>query len=125
MSRSLKYKGYLGQIDFSTQDNLLFGKIIGISDLVSYEGETLKDLKAAFQKAVDDYILTCKQLGKEPEKVYTGSFNVRVPSNLHKEATILALENDMTLNEVIRTALSYFVSHKEEANNEIQMRKAG
>lgn len=64
----LKYKGYTGSIEFSEEDNLFFGKIIGIRSLVSYEGEDIDELTEDFQGAVDDYLNLCQEIGKEPEK---------------------------------------------------------
>jgi predicted HicB family RNase H-like nuclease len=68
MINAFTYKGYTASIDHSSSDNVFHGKIAGIDDLVSFEGTTEKELEQAFQEAVDDYIETCKDLGKEPQK---------------------------------------------------------
>lgn len=65
---TLEYKGYLGTVEFSAEDNCLFGKIIGITDLISYEAQEVSELKEAFEEAVNDYLDTCKELGKETIK---------------------------------------------------------
>lgn len=75
--KSLKHKGYVGSSNISLEDNCLYGKIEFINDLVTYEGQTPEELKAAFIEAVDDYIETCKELEQAPEKPFKGSFNVR------------------------------------------------
>lgn len=64
----LEYKGYTGSIEFSEEDNLFFGKVIGIRSLVSYEGKDINELTEDFQGAIDDYLNLCKEIGKEPEK---------------------------------------------------------
>ena len=69
MTDILQYKGYFASVHFSAEDEVFFGKIIGINDSVTFEGGTVKELKKAFHEAVDDYLETCKQLGKEPEKM--------------------------------------------------------
>lgn len=65
---TLEYKGYLGTVEFSAEDNCLFGKIIGINDLISYEAQEVSELKEAFEEAVNDYLDICKELGKETIK---------------------------------------------------------
>ncbi|MGI0119631.1 type II toxin-antitoxin system HicB family antitoxin [Zooshikella sp. RANM57] len=72
---TLSYKGYHGSVEISTEDNILFGKVLFISPLVNYEGETVKELQEAFKEAVDDYLEDCKAQGVEPEKPCKGSFN--------------------------------------------------
>ena len=57
---TLEYKGYLGTVEFSAEDNCLFGKIIGINDLISYEAQEVSELKEVFEEAVNDYLFTCK-----------------------------------------------------------------
>jgi len=93
---------------------------LGIDDLVNFEGASVKELKKAFHEAVDDYLETCEQLGKEPNKTYKGSFNVRIPTDLHKAAAIFASVNNISLNDFIRTAINYALLHKEDINRNIQ-----
>ena len=111
MNDILEYKGYYATVHFNAEDEVFHGKIIGINDHVSFEGTTVTDLKAAFHEAVDDYLETCKELGKEPEKTYKGSFNVRIPSELHREAARVAAMKNMSLNDFVRCAIDYLV-HK-------------
>ena len=81
--KTMNYKGYLGSVEFSLEDNCLFGRLLHVNDLVNYEADSPVLLKKAFKEAVDDYLATCKQLGKEPDKFFKGSFNVRVTPGLH------------------------------------------
>lgn len=104
--KMLEYKGYYGSIDASVEDSVLFGKLEFISALVNYEGETLRELKAAFEAAVDDYLDTCKTKGYEPEIPCKGSFNVRVGHDLHLAAAVKAKEMGISLNDFVRNALS-------------------
>ena len=69
MNNTLEHKGYLGSIEFSNEDDCFFGKILGINDLVTFEGSSVQEIKVAFREAIDDYILICERAGKEPEKV--------------------------------------------------------
>lgn len=109
MNDILEYKTYYASVQFSAEDDVFYGKIIGINDLVSFEGTTVPQLKKAFYDAVDDYLATCKALGKEPDKMYKGSFNVRIPSELHRQAARQAALKSMSLNDYVRYALDYVI----------------
>ena len=101
----LDYKGYTGSIEYSTEDGLLFGKVLGIRGLISYEGETGKALEKDFREAVDAYLEDCKVVGKKPEKPYKGSFNVRIPAELHQKAALMAMESKESLNTFVAEAI--------------------
>lgn len=70
MNNYLEYKGYRGLIEFSNVDLVFFGTIAGINDLVTFEGTSVEEIKTAFREAVDDYLTTCIELGKKPEKEF-------------------------------------------------------
>ena len=91
MNNVMEYKGYYGSVESSPTDNILFGKIIGINSLISYEGDSVQTLKQDFQEAVDDYLDMCSEQGVEPEKVYRGSFNIRISPDLHRKISLYAL----------------------------------
>jgi predicted HicB family RNase H-like nuclease len=114
MSNIITYKDYYGSVEFSAEDEVFYGKVLGINDLVSFEGKSVASLKASFREAVNDYLETCKQMGRQADKTYKGSFNVRVTPDLHKEAAIIARKKSMTLNEFVKFALSYVVQHEKE-----------
>jgi len=114
MTDYLKYKDYLATISYSAEDEVFYGKIFGINDLVTFEGTSVSGLKKAFQEAVNDYIETCEEVGKSPEKSYKGLFNVRVPANLHKKAALVAAKNSITLNDFVKAALLYAVDHEND-----------
>ena len=111
MNDILEYKGYFANVHFSAEDEIFYGKIIGINDLVSFEGDSVSELKSAFREAVDDYLETCKELNKEPDKMYKGSFNIRIPSDLHRKAAIVAAINNVTLNDLVKTAIDDLVKN--------------
>ncbi len=105
MSSTLNYKGYVGSVEFSEPDGVFYGRILGISALISYEGETAKELVEDFRGAIDDYLELCANEGIEPEKAYKGSFNVRISPELHKEAAIYAINHQMSLNSFVEDAV--------------------
>lgn len=108
--KTLYYKGYTGSIEFSVEDNILFGQLLGIRSLIMYEGETLKELVEDFHIAVDDYLESCKIDGMEPEVPFKGSFNVRINNKLHENAVRLAHKENISLNSLVEKALEAYVS---------------
>lgn len=113
MKNYLEHKGYVGTVEFSADVKIFFGKIQGITDLVTFEGTSVEELATSFEEAVTDYLETCKALNKNPDKVFKGSFNVRIPQELHQKTAILASKKGLNLNEVVKEALSYVVKHEE------------
>ena len=105
MNNTMEYKGYIGSVEFSEEDGILFGKVMGIRALISYEGETGKELLADFHSAVDDYLSLCSEKGIEPERAYKGSFNVRISPELHKKVAVCAASKHLSLNSFVENAL--------------------
>ena len=114
MNDILEYKGYYASVHFSSEGDVFFGKLLGIDDLVNFEGGSVKELKKAFYEAVNDYLKTCHELGKEPNKTYKGTFNVRISTDLHKAAAVYAASNNISLNEFIKTAIDFALRHKDD-----------
>ena len=109
MDNVLSHKGYFSIVKYSPESELLYGKIEAIVDLVTYEGETAKEVKTAFEEAVESYLETCKLVGKKPDKPYTGTFNVRVNTELHRRAAILSKQKNISLNQLVGEALTQYV----------------
>lgn len=103
--KNLEYKGYTGNIEYSKEDDLLYGKVLGIGGLISYEGKTGKELENDFKEAIDTYLNDCKSEGVQPEKPFKGSFNVRISSKLHQKAALLAMEEKMSLNHFVEESI--------------------
>lgn len=102
---TLKYKGYIGTVNYSEEDEVFFGKVEGINGLVNFEGESVKELKAAFEEAVDDYLAYCETEGISPDKKYSGVLNIRISPAIHSRIAMLAQEKGITINGFIRNAL--------------------
>lgn len=105
MNNTMEYKGYVGSVEFSEEDALFFGKVLGVRALISYEGENAHDLVEDFHSAVDDYLELCAAEGVEPEKAYKGSFNVRISPELHKKAAIAAMAKQISLNRFVEESI--------------------
>ena len=110
MNNTIQYKGYIGSVEFSEEDNLFFGKVMGIRSLISYEGENSTDLITDFHNAIEDYLEACKAEGREPEKAYKGSFNIRISPELHRQLVVCATSHQMSLNSFVENALRKSVS---------------
>lgn len=110
MSDTLSYKGYIAKINTSIEDNCLYGKIEFINDLVMFDGETIAELRAEFEKAVDQYLQMCKENNLEPDQPFKGSFNIRIGSDLHKKLSLEAAKDSRSLNELIKDVLSKHVN---------------
>lgn len=106
---TIKHKGYEGSVETDVERKVLWGKILFISDLVTYEGASFDEIEAAFHEAVDDYLETCRLVGKAPEKTLKGVFNVRVTPSQHRDAVRKAVQLDIKLNEVVCRALDLFL----------------
>ena len=107
---TLKYKDYLGTVNFSEKDGVFFGKIEGIDGLVNFEGESVKELTKAFHDAVDDYIMYCEEEGIELHKSYSGSLNIRISPETHSCVAALAKQAGVSINAFIKSALEQKVA---------------
>lgn len=105
MKDILNYKNFIGSVRFSAEDKVFHGKIEGISDLITFEGQSVAELIKAFHEAVNDYLELCKEAGKEPERPFKGSFNIRIPSDLHRKAVKRATMLGVSLNQFVQKAL--------------------
>jgi predicted HicB family RNase H-like nuclease len=111
MSQTMQYKDYDGSVEYSAEDRLLHGQILGIRDMVIYDGADVDTLEANFQGAVDEYLEFCKVEGRTPNTPFKGSFNVRLPQDLHKRAALYAEEHNRKLNAVVQEALQEYLTH--------------
>jgi predicted HicB family RNase H-like nuclease len=105
MKDVMTYKGYIGSVHFSEDDETFYGKLEAINDLIMFEGESVRELKKAFREAVDDYIQACKETGREPQKPFKGSFNVRLAPDLHKRVALEAVKKGISLNQLVQDAI--------------------
>jgi predicted HicB family RNase H-like nuclease len=111
MSNTIEYKDYIGTVEYSSEDRCFYGKLEMIDDLVTFEAVSVDELEENFKNVVDDYIDTCKELGREPQKAYKGVFNVRIDPLLHKKIYKEALKAGMSLNAFVKDTLSNRVNN--------------
>ena len=121
MKDYLSYKNYIGTVNFSAEDEVFYGEIKGINDLITFEGTSVKELKNAFKESVDDYLETCKDIGKQPDKTFKGSFNIRLSTDLHRKAALIASKNKISLNDFVKRAISRAISNEDDIDDRFAM----
>jgi predicted HicB family RNase H-like nuclease len=95
----MTYKGYKARIEFDQRDDIFAGKIVGIADTITFHGETVKDLRADFEAAVDHYIADCEATGRRPLKAASGKIMLRVSPDVHARALATARTSGKSLNQ--------------------------
>tara|TARA_R110000850_G_scaffold12930_1_gene42676 strand:- start:166 stop:534 length:369 start_codon:yes stop_codon:yes gene_type:complete len=109
-SKVLKYEGQIGSIEHDLDRGLLYGKLLFIQDLVTYEAESLRGLDQEFRVSVDEYLKDCADMGIKPNKPFHGSFNIRIGRELHRKLAIKAAGEGMGLNEAVQRAVENFIT---------------
>lgn len=102
----MTYKGYQARVEFDAEDEIFVGHLAGINDVVGFHADTVEELKAAFQEAVNDYIETCQKAGKNPQKPYSGKVMFRISPEVHARAAMAAELSGKSLNEWAEAALA-------------------
>jgi predicted HicB family RNase H-like nuclease len=115
MRDMMKYKGYVGKVEFDAEAGILHGEVVGIRDVVTFQGTSVEEIEKAFHESVDDYLAFCRQRGEQPDKPCSGRFVVRVGPDLHRRLDMVARIKGKSLNAVAREALEKEVSDEPPA----------
>ena len=107
---TIEYKNYIATVDYSHDDKCFYGKLAMIDDLVTFEATNVDELESNFRNSVNDYIQTCEDLNRTPQKTYKGSFNLRIDPQLHKNIYKQALKENLSINAFIGKALKSIVN---------------
>lgn len=102
----MTYKGYDGVVSFDDEAELFHGEIVGLRDVVTFQGTSVEELRRAFEESVDDYLDFCASRGEEPDKVYSGKFMLRIDPSLHRRLAALSSQKGMSLNRWVEEYLS-------------------
>ena len=105
----MEYKGYFARVEFDDEANIFHGEVINLRDVITFEGESVEELRKAFTDSVEDYLEFCTERGEDPEKPYSGKFIVRVEPDLHKTLVIQARKNGKSLNTWVSDALNQVI----------------
>lgn len=103
------YKGYMGHVEFDDETEIFYGEIINIRDVITFQGLTVSEIKKAFKGSVDDYLAFCKERGEEPDKPFSGKFNLRLDPELHRQIYIAAKQHKMSLNQWVAEAIRHHI----------------
>jgi len=101
----IEYKGYSGKVVFDDEAGIFHGSVIDLRDVITFQGTCVEDLRQAVADSVDDYLEFCAELGREPEKPFSGKFVVRIEPALHREITIKAKAENVSLNQWVSSRL--------------------
>ena len=112
MKDVLTYNDFIGSVHYSTDDEVFFGKVEGIKDLITFEGQSVKEIKKSFIDAVEDYVSICNENNINPYKSFKGSFNIRLRPDLHKLAFQTALLKGMSLNQFVQEAITHEITEE-------------
>lgn len=118
----MEYKGYLGAVEYDDDAGIFHGEVINLRDVITFQGETVLDLRAAFQDSVDDYLAFCQERGEEPEKPYSGTFTVRIPPVLHRDVALQARLRNKSLNSWVMELLEASVDERSSSGLDEQKR---
>lgn len=102
----LNYKGYSGFVVYDDEAHIFHGEVVGLKAVITFQGTTVDEIEQAFKDSVDDYLDWCKERNKEPEKAYSGKFNLRMPPELYAKIAVEAAQQKMSINSYIVRKLS-------------------
>jgi len=118
----MEYKGYLGDVEYDDDAGIFHGEVLNLRDVITFQGETVQELRAAFQESVDDYLAFCHERGEEPEKPYSGTFTVRIPPVLHRDVALQARLRNKSLNSWVMELLEASVAERSSSKRDEQKR---
>jgi predicted HicB family RNase H-like nuclease len=101
----MTYKGYIGQVTYDDEAKVFHGRVIGLKDVITFEGTTVAEIEQAFRDSVEDYLEFCRKLGEKPEKTYSGKIPLRIEPELHAELSTKAAMHGLSLNAFIAEQL--------------------
>jgi len=101
----MKYKDYIGNIEYDDEAEVFYGEVIGLRDVVTFRGTSVKELQKSFRESVDEYLAFCKRMNKAPDFPASGRLMLRIPPELHSRATVMAKAEGRSLNTWVADAV--------------------
>jgi predicted HicB family RNase H-like nuclease len=108
----MNYKGYEAIVEYDDVDKLFVGRVINTRDVIAFDGLSVGELEASFFAAVDEYLKDCDRLDKDPDKPFSGRFNLRISPDLHRQVVICAEQEGVSLNAFVEKTLAQSVSSR-------------
>ena len=105
----MKYKGYIGHVEYDDEAKIFHGEVVGLKDIITFQGSSVEELEEAFKDSVEDYLAWCKKRKERPEKTFSGTFNLRIPPDLHARLALQAKSLGVSLNSFIAQTLTQII----------------
>lgn len=115
---TLQYKGYVALVEYDDADELFHGRVLGVPEVILIEGASVAELKQDLADGIDEYLEDCAAEDRAPSKPFSGSFRLRLGSELHKQATLAAAQAGLSLNEWIKRVVEASASRRESDTGE-------
>jgi predicted HicB family RNase H-like nuclease len=112
----MEYKGYVGDIEYDHELGIFHGRVVGLRDVITFQGATAKTLDRAFRVSIDDYIAFCGKRGELPEKPLSGKFIVRTTPELHRRLAVIARKKGLSVNKAVHEAMVQYVAKAAKAD---------
>jgi predicted HicB family RNase H-like nuclease len=96
---------YIGHVEYDDTHKIFHGEVVGLKDIITFQGNSVDELEQAFKDSIEDYLAWCKQRKEKPEKTFSGTFNLRIPPELHAKLTVQAQSMGVSLNSFITQSL--------------------
>ena len=109
---TITYLNYEAFLSYDDEAACFYGRVINTRDVISFRGKSVEELHTNMQESIDGYIDFCREEGREPEKPYSGKFNVRIDPDLHRLLAVAAAKKDVSLNSLIAETLEGYVQHE-------------
>jgi predicted HicB family RNase H-like nuclease len=103
----LIYKGYIGHVEFDDEADIFHGEVINTRDVITFQGKSVTEIKKSFHDSINDYLSFCKERNEQPEKPFSGKFNLRIDPELHRQVYIAAKQNHISINQWVADAIKH------------------
>lgn len=100
-----KYKDYYAVVEFDSERRIFHGEVIGLNDVITFQGKSVSELEKEMKNSIEDYLDFCLKKGKNPEKVFSGTLNLRMDKVLHQKVNLLSEKKKKSINEIINEAI--------------------
>ena len=101
----MNYKGYAGKTEYDDESEIFYGEVIGLRDIVTFRGNSVRELKKSFKESIDDYLAFCGRMNKTPDVPASGRLILRISPELHSRAAIIAKSEGRSLNTWVADAV--------------------
>ena len=108
----MEYKGFVGKVEYDDEAGIFHGEVINLRDVITFQGNTVEELRHAFRESIEDYLKFCKERGEKPEKPFSGKFMLRIPPELHRKIYVKAKVSDMSINSWVTDVLESVASQE-------------